>query len=70
MLAICTFLLTCSKFAFYSLDKVTLGQPDMNQLLTNIKTLTLKILMVTTVEKPCSWQTVQSNKFNTRTLKL
>lgn len=42
----------------------------MNQLLTNIKTLTLKILMVTTVEKPCSWQTVQSNKFNTRTLKL
>lgn len=42
----------------------------MNQLLINIKTLILKILMVTIVEKPCSWETVQSNKFNTQTLKL
>lgn len=42
----------------------------MNQLLINIKTLILKILMVTIVEKPCDWETVQSNKFNTQTLKL
>ena len=42
----------------------------MNQLLTNIKTLILKILMVTIVEKPCRWEIVQTDKFNTWTLKL